>query len=104
MEQENLVCCECGEHLTPDEVYEFDGSYYCRHCLDEATFVCDCCGNREYNDDEISDDRISICQSCYDTYYHRWAYVKPRLKNNSRFFYSENISAKFHSMQILSFE
>ena len=24
-----IVCCECGEPLTHDEVYEFDGNNYC---------------------------------------------------------------------------
>ena len=68
---EVIVCSNCGEVLSPDEIHEFDGEYYCLNCLDDMTFVCDCCGNREYNDDEVTDGNISICQSCYDNDYYR---------------------------------
>ena len=69
--ERKIVCCECGEVLTPDEACEFDGNTYCSSCLDDITFICDCCGEREYTNDEISDERISICQRCYDSYYTR---------------------------------
>ena len=69
--ERKIICCECGEVLTPDEACEFDGNTYCSSCLDDITFICDCCGEREYTNDEISDERISICQRCYDSYYTR---------------------------------
>ena len=28
-------CCECGEHITDDECYDFDGDLICPNCLKE---------------------------------------------------------------------
>ena len=85
-----IVCCECGEPLTHDEVYEFDGNNYCRSCLDDATFICDCCGEREYVDDEVSDGRISICQRCYDNYYTRCEECNRLIHNDDACYLSDD--------------
>ena len=39
------VCCECGEHIeNEDDVYEYNGSVYCRSCYEELFATCDYCG------------------------------------------------------------
>ena len=85
-----LVCCECGEVLTPDEAMEFDGNIYCQNCLDDVTFICDCCGERAYNDDEITDNNISICQSCYDNYYTRCDDCNRLIHNDDAYYLSDD--------------
>ncbi len=36
------VCCECGETITDDFYYMFDGEIYCEGCLEGHRFtVCD---------------------------------------------------------------
>ena len=89
-EHEILVCCQCGEPLTPDEVCEFDGNHYCRHCLDDLTFFCDCCGEREYIDDEVTDNNISICQRCYDNYYTRCEGCNCLVHNDSVYYLDDD--------------
>ena len=85
-----IVCCECGEVLTPDEAIEFDGNIYCQSCLDDRTFICDCCGEREYNDERETDGRISICQRCYDNYYTRCEGCNCLVYNDSAYYLSDD--------------
>lgn len=29
-------CCNCGEHITDDYLYDIDGDLYCEDCLDDV--------------------------------------------------------------------
>ena len=65
---EQLTCSMCGEILTEENMYEFDGSLFCRHCLGEQTVVCNCCGRRIWQSDDEGDENISLCSRCRDSY------------------------------------
>jgi len=43
----------------------------CETCLAELTAVCDRCGERIWFDDSEGDSNTTLCQDCYDEYYHR---------------------------------
>ena len=29
-------CCECGEHIVDDVLYDINGDIYCEECMDET--------------------------------------------------------------------
>ena len=45
----------------------------CETRLSELTAVCDRCGERIWSDDNEGDSNTTLCQDCYDNYYHRCA-------------------------------
>ena len=53
---EEYVCSECGEHLTEEDVYEYNGSYYCESCYNELFSECTNCGCVEPKDDMLEPD------------------------------------------------
>ena len=67
---EQLTCSMCGEILTEESMYEFDGSLFCRHCLGEQTAVCNCCGRRIWQNDDEGDENIALRKSrcCVNLY------------------------------------
>lgn len=67
--EQTLLCCECGEELSGDEAYSFEGEHYCMDCLDEVTGICDCCGERVSNEEIRSDENYALCTSCFDDHY-----------------------------------
>lgn len=62
------ICKHCGALIAVSNGEYFNGEFYCRHCLDELTIVCENCGNRIWREDSIED---RICQTCYDEDYCR---------------------------------
>ena len=34
-EQSRPICHDCGEHITGEYLWEFDGNYYCESCVRE---------------------------------------------------------------------
>ena len=55
---EEFVCAECGEHLSEDDLYEYNGSYYCESCYRDLFAECTNCGCVEPKDDMIEPDII----------------------------------------------
>lgn len=73
-EKQNIhTCAICGRRLKDCDYCQFEAEWYCRDCLTDVTFVCDCCGERYFQDTMISDDDTEICQTCYDNCYTRCA-------------------------------
>lgn len=68
--EEKLKCCVCGEELNSNELYEFNGEFYCGQCLDDVTVLCDCCGDRIRRDSAISDSNYTLCSNCFDEEYN----------------------------------
>ena len=67
-----FYCDSCNEEFTDEEeLYYFNGNYYCSDCLEELTFICDNCGDREYDEEMIETRNERICRSCYESYYSR---------------------------------
>lgn len=48
------VCVSCEECLEDYEVHRWDGEIYCASCLEEFTFLCDCCLDRHNDEDGIT--------------------------------------------------
>jgi hypothetical protein len=63
--EETFCCSVCGETLTEDTAYEFNGEIYCADCLDDVTVICECCGSRVDMDNAHMDDNYTLCQECY---------------------------------------
>lgn len=34
-EQNRPICCECGEHITDEVMWEFEGKNYCERCVND---------------------------------------------------------------------
>ena len=67
--RENHLCDVCRETYPIEQLTEFDGTVYCRDCLEEETVVCSCCGERIHSGDNAGDTDTPLCQDCYDNYY-----------------------------------
>jgi len=72
IEQVNLhwetydLCCEnCGDRLSEDEVYSYDGESYCESCYDEMFRTCDGCESTFARDDlTYVPDTGDYCENC----------------------------------------
>ncbi len=65
-----LICCICGEELSPDEVYRFNNRVYCLDCFEDETVVCDDCGERIYSGDAVTDSNNTLCRDCFNESYY----------------------------------
>lgn len=57
------ICFHCGQQY--EEVVCFDDRLFCPECLDELTFICDHCGERELCENEGYIQGDTVCNSCY---------------------------------------
>lgn len=71
VEEEIITCVYCGDRISEEDVYVFNGECYCQDCLDEISFVCEHCGERCENEENDGDDNIDVCCHCYENYYTR---------------------------------
>lgn len=56
-------CYACNEVLDKDELYYFDGNYYCPDCIDTVSYSCSHCGERVSEVLELSDGSC-VCDEC----------------------------------------
>lgn len=64
------ICNVCGTEL--DEVHEHNrvgGEILCDDCLERETMLCQDCGVRIWNSDNMGTDRHPLCRQCYDDCY-----------------------------------
>ena len=66
--EEMKICKHCGTTVELSDGEYFDGEFYCRHCLDDLTIVCENCGERVLRGESVEE---RICQTCYDEDYCR---------------------------------
>lgn len=59
---EPKICSVCGAVIPEGEEKIFDEEFYCEHCLNERTVICECCGTRILFEDAINE---RICERCY---------------------------------------
>jgi hypothetical protein len=68
IEDNRVMCCECGCHLNDDEAYWYDDDAYCSDCYDDRVTRCDVCGSELWRDDarysEITE--YYYCDRCYE--------------------------------------
>ena len=67
--EENLTCAFCGEVLSEDTAYTFEGKVMCEACYNENTRTCENCGERIWNDEDEGDDNITLCNHCREYHY-----------------------------------
>ena len=66
--EEMKICEHCGTTVELSDGEYLDGEFYCRHCLDDLTIVCENCGERVLRGESVEE---QICQTCYDEDYCR---------------------------------
>lgn len=67
---ENLVVCEnCGQKIPLTQSVEFEGYTLCQPCFEERTMACSRCGVRVWADENAGDAYIPLCESCYEHSY-----------------------------------
>lgn len=66
--EEMKICEHCGTTVELSDGEYLDGEFYCRHCLDDLTIVCENCGERVLRGESVEE---RICQTCYDEDYCR---------------------------------
>ncbi|MCD8050569.1 MAG: hypothetical protein LUE89_02680 [Clostridiales bacterium] len=52
---ETFICSICGCETPLDERHIFDGRQLCDDCFEDETVICDCCENRVWRSDTVSD-------------------------------------------------
>ena len=64
------LCEHCKNEFSHHELFETgDGNFVCRGCLLLYYTMCFECGNYFLDENVYTDNRITICQSCKDSYY-----------------------------------
>lgn len=66
---DKLFCKTCGEKLSSEDVFEFEGKIMCRQCFERDTAVCSLCGERIWAIDNEGTSSIILCNSCYENHY-----------------------------------
>ena len=51
MKENKLVCKSCGNVIDIDDYEKFNDQILCSDCMEEHTTICDCCGERIWNED-----------------------------------------------------
>ena len=69
MQENKIICSECGAVLTNETSHEFEGKTFCSECLERVTATCECCGTRIWNDEAQGDSNIVLCNRCYEYNY-----------------------------------
>ena len=64
-----LICEFCGEILTEDNAYEFEGHIMCQKCKCDNVITCGYCGESLWPSDNAGDSSTPLCSSCYDKHY-----------------------------------
>ena len=69
MKETMITCACCGAEVHPEDVIYVGTQAICPDCAETETFVCDHCGFRFWNGDNMGDGRFDLCESCRDEYY-----------------------------------
>lgn len=70
-EYDNYVCCDCGERINDDEVYNApNGDVMCSYCFNESYFYCVSCNRTEHFDDGVTNESTGeiYCHYCADNH------------------------------------
>ncbi len=65
IEEEKIVYYCCGEELSEEDIFEFDGNIYCEDCLDKHTFICFHYEEKYKNNKNFGDSHINLCENIY---------------------------------------
>lgn len=84
------ACSGCGVLHPREQLTEFDGQLLCPTCLRETTVICERCGDRIWENEAVSDGRITLCQCCYERHYVSCADCGRFLHENDAYYLNEN--------------
>lgn len=84
------ACSGCGVMHPRGQLTEFDGRLLCPDCLRERTTICERCGDRIWENEAVSDGRITLCQCCYERHYVSCADCGRFLHENDAYYLNEN--------------
>lgn len=75
MEEEKLICADCGKEITGEEYSAPNGDPICEDCYENYYTICDCCGRTVAQDDVTrvfsgyhDDDCEYWCEGCVDSH------------------------------------
>lgn len=69
MEENNIICSECGAVISGENAFSFDGHTMCGECFHSCTVICDNCDERIWRDDAEGNSDLTLCSHCYDYNY-----------------------------------
>ncbi len=61
------VCENCGEQISEDDTFGFEGQALCESCYDEVATTCDSCGSTIGREDTIYFDGEDLCEDCFES-------------------------------------
>ena len=67
---EIMTCSVCGCEIGDDSYEVEDEILICEDCYYDATFCCEGCGNRFFNNHNFGDENICLCESCRNEDYY----------------------------------
>lgn len=79
----SYVCRECYEHLPKcsscgtrdaiENLIEYEGKLYCKHCFEREFRICSCCGKKGHKSGFVSNSIISeiVCKECAEKFYYK---------------------------------
>ena len=69
MNEQNIICAQCGAKLNEENTFTFDGHAFCEECYNSCTTICDNCGDRIWRESAEGDSRNTLCSHCYQYCY-----------------------------------
>ncbi|MCM1222507.1 MAG: amidoligase family protein [Lachnospiraceae bacterium] len=84
MDEKNY-CSHCGRIIDTDDFEELNGQIVCSDCIDNHTYVCDCCGERAWSEDTHGDEYTVLCNYCYHNHYTRCANCDGLIHNDDAY-------------------
>ena len=66
-----IVCTQCGAELRPEEVLYVGDEVVCPPCAETDTIICSYCDERIWREHNAGDERLPLCEACYDAHYTR---------------------------------
>ena len=86
MKETMITCACCGAEVPPEDVIYVGTQAICPDCAETETFVCDHCGFRFWNGDNMGDGRFDLCESCRDEYYVTCSECGQLLRNSEAYY------------------
>ena len=86
MKETMITCACCGAEVHPEDVIYVGTQAICPDCAETETFVCDHCGFRFWNGDNMGDGRFDLCESCRDEYYVTCSECGQLLRNSEAYY------------------
>lgn len=89
-ENNDNICCNCGERVNNDTCFNYDNEIYCEDCYCELFICCEECNENVPNEDTTlahskNGYEIDVCKYCLDHYY-------TECEDCGKYFHNDNIN------------